>query len=42
MSFDLPALLADWSYALLDSFRDPNAVNYGEVQSNELINYIKM
>jgi type I restriction enzyme S subunit len=32
MSFDLPALPADWSYAPLDSCSRPNSVTYGVVQ----------
>ena len=32
MSFDLPALPADWSYAPLDSCSQPNSVTYGVVQ----------
>ena len=32
MSFDLPALPADWSYAPLDCCSQPNSVTYGVVQ----------
>lgn len=32
MSFDLPALPMDWSYAPLDSCSQPNSVTYGVVQ----------